>query len=93
MYTIVLSLFNPFLFRIDDYYGYNITKLGDTFRALSILRQNEGESMTTTGLFFDGLTENFYQLPTPNLNSKEYLDSMEKWYLYLKQIKDKTKKW
>lgn len=65
------GLFSPARYNIEHIsiggkQFYDITKLGDKYRSLTILKSNFIESNIELSLFFDGLTENWFQLPNPN---------------------------
>ncbi len=71
--NVVLGLFAPNRHNIDEHAGYNISKLQDNYRSLSILKNRDGMSDTRSGLYFDGRTNFFKELP----RAKDG-DSMEK---------------
>ena len=75
---IVLGLFSPFKFGLPNYYGYDITKLKNNVRFLTILVNRNGELGGTCPLYFNGAACVFNELPRPN--DKE---SMEKVYKYV----------
>lgn len=82
--SVVISLFNPFRYKIAKHGGYDITKLKDNYRALKILKSRDGEAGVQTPLFFDGRVDTFYQLPT-----LEEQDKLEKIYKYIKTFNKK----
>jgi replicative DNA helicase len=78
---IVIGLFAPERYQIENYEGYDITKLQDNFRMLMFLKTRDGEANMRTPLFFDGKIGDFKELPKNNdtVNMKkvyEYVDKM-----------------
>lgn len=63
---VVLGLFSPERYQINKYLGYDITKLQDNFRSLEILKNRFGTPNLECGLYFNGATNSFKQLPEPN---------------------------
>lgn len=79
--NVMLGLFSPFKFELPNYYGYDIQRFKDNIRFLEVCINRGGNAGGIIGLFFDGATCNFYELPSPNDDSKiakvyEYLDSI-----------------
>jgi len=66
---VVFGLFAPDRYKISNYLGYNIEILGDHFRSLHLLKNRRGLPNLKKGLFFDGATNVFKELP--NSNSEE----------------------
>lgn len=63
------GLFNPSRYKIDRISTeggnfYDILKLGDRYRSLRILKSNYAESNMELSLYFDGLTEDWQELPS-----------------------------
>ena len=98
---LLLALFSPFKYEIPRYpyaEGYNIEVLRDKFRALLMLKNNEGIMAPRLPLLFDGGNEVFTELP--RLEEKEKLDQLyqqiireEKEKLFLQKRKDVIKRW
>lgn len=59
----VLTLFSPLRFRLEEYRDYDIKKLQDNFRAISVLKNRDGPAEKTVGLAFFGQIGYFYELP------------------------------
>jgi len=71
--NVVLGLFAPNRFELKEYRGYNINLLQDNFRSLSILKYRNGISNVHLGLYFDGMTNYFEELPPANtMNLDKY---------------------
>lgn len=79
--NIVLGVFSPFKFGLDTYIEYDIKKFRDHFRTLEVLVNRDGELGGIIGLFFDGATCTWSELPKAN-NTAE----MGKVYAYLRSI-------
>ena len=84
--NIVLGIFSPFRFGLKEYLGYPIDKFKDHFRTLEVLVNRDGELGGIIGLFFDGATCSWWELPKPD-NTAE----MGKVYAYLKSIQSPAK--
>lgn len=80
--NLLLGLFSPFRFGIEEYYNYNIRILKDHIRFLEVCNNREGEVGGMTALFFDGACNMFWELPKPDD------PAINKWYEYVKQLKD-----
>lgn len=63
---IVLGLFAPDRYEISTHLKYNISVLKDNYRSLKILKNRFGKPNLKTGLFFDGKTNTFFELPEYN---------------------------
>lgn len=61
--NVILGLFNPSIHEIPSYRKYNIERLQDNYRNLSIIRQRNGESGVNVGLYFNGACNYFKELP------------------------------
>ena len=79
--NIVLGIFSPFKFGLDTYLDYDIKKFKDHFRTLEVLVNRDGELGGIIGLFFDGATCTWSELPRPE-NTAE----MGRVYAYLRSI-------
>jgi hypothetical protein len=63
-YEIVMGLFNPSRYDIEVHNGYDISLLGRGYRALKFLKDRHyGLENSSVGLFFNGATGNFTELP------------------------------
>lgn len=68
---VILALFSPWKYELMGYMGsansegYKIDILRNRFRSLINLKNNDGEMSPRLPLYFDGLTENFDELPMP----------------------------
>lgn len=82
--NIAFGLFSPDRYSIEKCYGYEINKLKDNFRLLTILKDRDGPSNNKVPLFFNGAVEFFKELPKP-----DDAVGMTKVYKYLQEIRNK----
>lgn len=75
--NVILGLFNPYIHEIPQYRGYDISRLQDNYRNLSIIRQRNGESGLNVGLYFDGACNYFRELPPSKLMTNEIYNKIE----------------
>jgi len=76
-FYILLGLFHPWKYEIKRYPyqdGYNTEVLRNNFRALLMLKNNEGEMAPRLPLWFDGRKEIFTEMP--DLAEKDKLDKL-----------------
>lgn len=66
--TVMLGITSPYTHELPEYLGYDITKLRSNARFLEIVLNREGESNGIVGLYFDGATNYFSELPLPKDN-------------------------
>lgn len=64
--SVALGLFAPNRYGIEYHAGYDVRKLQDKYRSLSILKNSDGLSDARLGLYFDGATNYFKELPSQN---------------------------
>jgi replicative DNA helicase len=60
---ITFGLFNPSRYRLEQFRGYNIDKLKQYFRSLSILKNRDGEADKVLGMKFEGAVGHFSEYP------------------------------
>jgi len=60
---VIISLYSPDRFGFDEYHGYRIDRMRDTFRAIKILKNRLGVPNKYVPLLFDGATNRFIELP------------------------------
>nr|DAR88191.1 MAG TPA: Helicase ATPase REPLICATION [Caudoviricetes sp.] len=72
--TLVIGLFSPNRYNIKVHNGYDILKMKDHYRSLSIMKNRYGLANKKLPLFFDGATNHFEECPT--LNDLERLNNM-----------------
>jgi len=86
-YHLVLALFNPHKFKIGDYKGYDIKRIGNNFREIEVLKNNDGFDNIQVPLYFDGATEYFRELP----NSEKQKEDLLRFYEWLDNERLKQK--
>ena len=72
---IIISVYSPDRFGFEEYHGYDISRMRDTFRAVKILKNRLGTPNKYIHLLFDGATNRFAELPLPN-----ELEELNKFY-------------
>lgn len=65
MANTVLGLFSPYKFELRNYKGYDITQLKDNCRFLEVLVNRGGIMGGIIGLYFNGESCYFEELPQP----------------------------
>ena len=81
--NVLLGVFSPFRHELPEYKGYDITKLRDNSRFLEVILNRGGSAGGLVGLFFDGATCNWAELPKFNDTS-----GMGKLYKFLSNLND-----
>ena len=76
--TVMLGITSPYTHELPEYLGYDITKLRGNARFLEVVLNREGESNGIVGLYFDGATNYFSELPLPRDD-----EGMRKVYSYI----------
>lgn len=64
--NIVLGLFGPNRYNIENHLGYDIRIIKDRYRCLSILKDRDGIANKKIPLFFDGAVDFFKEMPRTN---------------------------
>ena len=59
---LMISLFAPHRYKIDEYEGNNIEEMGDTYRELSILFNRHGSGAINLDLLFNGAVNHFEEI-------------------------------
>jgi len=75
--NVILGLFSPAIHEIPRYKNYNIERLNDNFRNLSIIRQRNGVSGVNVGLYFNGASNYFKELPRGVDMTEQYYKAIE----------------
>lgn len=82
--NIVIGLFAPDRYQIANHLGYDIVRLRDNYRSLSILKNRDGVANIKVPLFFNGASDFFKELPR-----LENIVEMDKMYKYVSELKRK----
>lgn len=85
--NVMLGLTNPYSFELPEYAGYDITKLKGNARFLEVVINRDGISNGMIGLYFDGCTNFFKELPPPS-DTK----GMETIYKIIQQNREESQK-
>lgn len=63
---VVLAVYAPDRYGFEDYHGYDIRRFRDTFRVIKVLKNRFGPPNKYHHFLFDGATNRFGELPTPD---------------------------
>lgn len=74
--NVVLSIFSPNRYSIPDYNGYDITKLRDRHRSVSVLKGRDGVPDLDLGVCYLGECGLFKELPIPNEITQAHYSSI-----------------
>lgn len=77
--NLMIGLFDPHRYKIENYANYDIVKMKGFYRELSIILNRDGKSNMAVDLFFDGASNYFAELP----KSSER-DEINRMYEYVK---------
>lgn len=72
----IMALFSPHAYNMSTFDGFNIAKLGDSFRSFEIIRDRDGAAGVTVPLYFIGKVGTFVELP----KSKDMTPELYKYY-------------
>ena len=61
--NVIMALFSPIRYGLEKFNGYDIKKMGNTYRNLEILENRDGEPNINIGLNFIGPVGTFRELP------------------------------
>lgn len=101
MCNCLLGIFSPFRHELPEYKGYDITKLGRNCIFLEVIFNRGGNAGGIVGLFFDGATCNWAELPLPkdtvNMNKvyaliNSFNVKAVSFFAFSSKIKNKVKK-
>lgn len=73
--TLMIGIFSPYKYKEESYEGWDLTRLRDYHREISILLNRTGRSNITQQLFFNGACSYFKELPynaDPMIKEKVY---------------------
>lgn len=74
---LIMGIFAPNRFGVEDYNGYNINRMGDAFRSLIILKSNLSPTNIEIPFYFDGSCSFLKELPKSNLLMDEHYIKIE----------------
>lgn len=70
---VVLGLFAPIRYYIEEYNGFDITRLDDQFRSLTVLKNRIGRGNIEVPLYFNGAVTRFTELPL-EMSNQDYIN-------------------
>lgn len=75
---LIYGLFDPSRYGIDEFMGYDISKLKDSARFLFVLKNNDGKSNIVVPLFFIGESSYFKEMPIPQMINGQVYENLNK---------------
>lgn len=84
--NVMIGLFAPHRYKIENYEGYNIDKLGDNYREFNVMLNRNGSGFINIDLYFNGASNFFKELPSSEIMGKD-----EKYYKAIDEINKRTK--
>lgn len=76
-HILILALFAPNRYGIEDYEGYNIARMKDAYRSLIILKSNISETNKEIPLYFDGAASVYLELPKASEMTNTHYKAIE----------------
>jgi hypothetical protein len=61
--TLMLGIFSPYKYKVESYEGWDMTRIRDYHREISILLNRSGKSNATIQMYFNGACSYFKELP------------------------------
>lgn len=61
--NVLLGLFSPYRYQMPKYRGYDITRLQDNIRFLSVIINRDGQSGAVLPMYYDGAVAHFSEMP------------------------------
>lgn len=83
--NVMLGLTNPYAAKINNFLGYDITKLKDSQRFLEVMLSRDGTQNAMKALYFDGAVSYFKELPKPD--NPEFNEYMERVYATIENLR------
>lgn len=80
--TQFFGLTDPAAFEVNDYFNYDIPKLGHFFRLVELISNRSGEGSKMVPLYFDGAVNFFAPMPLPTETQK-----LERIYRHIENLK------
>lgn len=84
--TVFIGITNPNAFELQEYMGYNIARMKDSFRIIEIVLNRKGRANGLCPLYFNGAINQYIELPLPND------PSIEKMYKYAEEVRKESRK-
>jgi hypothetical protein len=71
--NVMFGLFAPHRYKIENYEGYDIDKLGDNYREFNVMLNRNGSGFINIDLYFNGASNFFKELlPAEKMEEKHY---------------------
>jgi replicative DNA helicase len=71
--NVILALFSPFRYEIENFRDYRVLELRDRFRSVSVLKNRDGDANAQLGMSFIGEVGVFNELPRgKDMTQKDY---------------------
>lgn len=71
--NVMFGLFAPHRYKIENYEGYDVDKLGDNYREFNVMLNRNGSGFINIDLYFNGASNFFKELPPPEqMEEKHY---------------------
>lgn len=65
--NVALGVFNPVKYDLQDYAGYDLTRMPDSFRSIHLMKNRDGQEYVVKAMHFAGGTGRFRELPDANM--------------------------
>lgn len=84
--NVLLGITNPSAYELQEYLGYNVARMRDSFRVLEVVLNRKGRANGLCPLYFNGAINQYIELPLPND------PSIEKMYKYAEEVRQESRK-
>jgi hypothetical protein len=75
--NLMIGIFSPYKYKEEEYEGWDLTRIRDNHREISILMNRNGKSNATVQAYFNGAINLFKELPRdPNLSIYRFVDKL-----------------
>jgi hypothetical protein len=65
--NVALGVFNPIKYNIEEYLGYDITQMPNSFRSIHIMKNRDGQEYYSQAMYFRGDVGRLTELPSANM--------------------------
>jgi len=65
--NVALGVFNPVKYDLQDYAGYDLTQMTDSFRSIHLMKNRDGQEYVVKAMHFAGGTGKFKELPDASM--------------------------
>ena len=74
----MLGIFSPYKYKEEEYEGWDLTKVRDYHREISILLNRHGKANATVQAYFNGAINLFKELPRDELEKPKVYQFVDK---------------